>query len=185
VLFLDEADAIGQKRTQLNHSAMRGTVNQLLAELDDVGGSNDGVFVLAATNAPWDIDTALRRPGRLDRTILVLPPDPPAREAVLRLHLQDRPHDEVDLQPFVKATEGWSGADLAHLVDTATEAALLDAAETGQARAITARDLKAALKQIRPSTGPWLQAARNVAMFANEAGEYDELLSYLKQRKMA
>lgn len=185
VLFLDEVDAIGQKRTQLNHSAMRGTVNQLLSELDDIGNSNEGVFVLAATNAPWDVDTALRRPGRLDRTILVLPPDTAARDAVLRFHLKARPHEEMDLSPFVKATDGWSGADLAHLVDTATEGALLAAAASGNARPITNRDMKAALKQIRSSTGPWLQAARNVALFANESGDYDELLVYLKQRHLA
>jgi SpoVK/Ycf46/Vps4 family AAA+-type ATPase len=184
VLFLDEVDAIGQKRTQLNHSAMRGTVNQLLAELDDVGGSNDGVFTLAATNAPWDVDSALRRPGRLDRTILVLPPDAPARHAVLQMQLKDRPHERIDLAPLVKATEGWSGADLAHLVDSATETALLDAARTGRARPITARDITAALKHIRSSTTTWLESARNVALFANESGDYDELIAYLKQRRM-
>ena len=75
VLFLDEVDAIGQKRSQLRNTPMRSAVNQLLLELDDVGGGNDGVFLLAATNHPWDVDSALRRPGRFDRTLLVLPPD--------------------------------------------------------------------------------------------------------------
>ena len=74
VLFIDEVDALGQKRSQTRSSAMRGTVNQLLAELDGVGSDNEGVYVLAATNQPWDVDPALRRPGRLDRTVLVLPP---------------------------------------------------------------------------------------------------------------
>ena len=83
MLFLDEVDALGQKRSQLRNSALRKVVNQLLAELDDVSGNNEGVFVLGATNHPWDVDTALRRPGRFDRTLLVLPPDQPAREAIL------------------------------------------------------------------------------------------------------
>jgi hypothetical protein len=89
VLFFDEVDAIGQKRTALRAggSAMRGVVNQLLAELDGAGTDNDGVFVLGATNHPWDVDPALLRPGRFDRMLLVVPPDPPAREAILRLHL--------------------------------------------------------------------------------------------------
>ncbi len=77
VVFLDEVDAIGQKRSQLRTAPMRSAVNQLLLELDDVTGGNEGVFVLAATNHPWDVDSALRRPGRLDRTLLVLPPDEP------------------------------------------------------------------------------------------------------------
>src|SRR5258707_1019074 len=75
VLFLDEVDAIRQKRTQLRHTPMRSAVNQLLLELDDISGNNDGVFLLAATNHPWDVDSALRRPRRFDRTLLVLPPD--------------------------------------------------------------------------------------------------------------
>lgn len=185
VLFFDEVDAVGQKRSQLRNSAMRGTVNQLLAELDDVGASNEGVFVLAATNAPWDVDAALRRPGRLDRTLLVLPPDPPARTAILRLHLQDRPVAAVDLAKLVKATSGFSGADLAHVCDSAAEHALLDAARTGRARPIEQRDLEEALRQVRPSTLSWLQSARNVALFANEGGEYDELLAYLKKQRLA
>src|SRR5579871_6043920 len=84
VLFFDEIDALGRKRSLMRESAGRDVVNQLLAELDSLNGDNAGVFVLAATNHPWDVDTALRRPGRLDRTLLVLPPDRPAREAILR-----------------------------------------------------------------------------------------------------
>jgi hypothetical protein len=78
LLFLDEVDALGQKREHLRNSAgMRGAVNQLLTEMDSVKSNNDGVFVLGATNHPWDVDTALLRPGRFDRMLLVVPPDPP------------------------------------------------------------------------------------------------------------
>lgn len=184
VLFLDEIDALGQKRSQIRGSAMRGAVNQLLVELDDVGASNDGVFVLAATNAPWDVDGALRRPGRLDRTLLVLPPDEEAREAILRYHLKDRPVAGVELRRIVKATDGFSGADLKHLCDTASERALLDSARSGTARMIEQRDMDGALREVRPSTGPWMQTARNVAQFANDDGEYDDLLAWLKQKRL-
>ncbi|MEY9871337.1 SpoVK/Ycf46/Vps4 family AAA+-type ATPase [Streptacidiphilus sp. MAP12-33] len=181
VLFLDEIDALGGKRSNLRHSAMRGTVNQLLTELDGAGSDNEGVFVLAATNHPWDVDSALRRPGRLDRTLLVLPPDVPAREAILRYHLRDRPVAGVDVGKLVKATEGYSGADLAHLCETAAEAALLESATSGQVKMIGTGDLTGALKQVKPSIEPWLAAARNVALFANEGGIYDDLLAYLKR----
>lgn len=184
VLFLDEVDAIAQKRSQVRGSAVRGTVNQLLTELDDVSERNEGVFVLAATNAPWDVDSALRRPGRLDRTLLVLPPDPAAREAVLRYHLRHRPVAGVDLRKLVKATDGFSGADLAHLCDSAAEQALLDSARSGVARMIEQRDLEAALRDVSPTTGPWLEAARNVAQYANESGQYDDLHAYLRARKL-
>jgi SpoVK/Ycf46/Vps4 family AAA+-type ATPase len=184
VLFLDEVDALGQKRSQIRGAAMRGTVNQLLTELDDVAQSNDGVFVLAATNHPWDIDSALRRPGRLDRMLLVLPPDAPAREAILKHHLQGRPLASIDLPKLVKGTEGFSGADIAHLCDSAAETALLDSARSGVARLMGMADFQRGLKEVKPSTGPWFQTARNVAMFANESGEYDELLTYLRLNKL-
>jgi SpoVK/Ycf46/Vps4 family AAA+-type ATPase len=184
VLFLDEIDALGQKRTQLRGSAMRGTVNQLLTELDGVQSSNDGVFILAATNHPWDIDSALRRPGRLDRMLLVLPPDAPAREAILRHHLEDRPVANIELGKLAAKTDGCSGADLAHLCDSAAESALLDSARSGKVRMIEMRDFDRGLKEIRPSTGAWFQTAKNVAMFANESGEYDELVDYLRRTKL-
>ena len=184
VLFLDEIDALGQRRSQLRSNAMRGTVNQLLTELDGVGAANDGVFVLAATNAPWDVDVALRRPGRLDRTVLVLPPDQAAREAILRHHLKDRPVAKIDLASAARRTDGYSGADLAHVCETAAGRALMASAGSGTVRMIEMRDVEEAISEVKPSIGPWLESARNVALFANEAGVYDDLLAYLKKRKI-
>ncbi len=85
VLFLDEIDAIGHKRSNMHSTSMRTLANQLLAEMDGMESENEGLFLLAATNAPWDVDAALRRPGRLDRIVLVAPPDEPARAAILRV----------------------------------------------------------------------------------------------------
>ena len=183
VIFLDEIDALGGKRQSMRHNAMRGTVNQLLTELDGAQQDNEGVFVLAATNAPWDVDTALRRPGRLDRTLLVLPPDQEARIAVLKYHLRDRPIEGVDLAKLAKKTDGYSGADLAHLCETAAESALLDSAASGKVRMIGMSDLLAAAKEVKPSIETWFTAARNVAMFANDGGSYDDLLAYLKRTR--
>jgi SpoVK/Ycf46/Vps4 family AAA+-type ATPase len=184
VIFLDEVDAIGQKRSQLRSTPMRSAVNQLLLELDDVTAGNDGVFVLAATNHPWDIDSALRRPGRLDRTLLVLPPDEEARAAVFRYHLRDRPVAGIQLAALAAKTDGYSAADIAHICESAAELALLDSASTGQVRMIAQDDLLAAAGQVRPSLGPWFESARNVALFANDGGSYDDLAAYLKKRKM-
>jgi SpoVK/Ycf46/Vps4 family AAA+-type ATPase len=184
VVFLDEVDAIGLKRSQMRHSAARGTVNQLLEEMDGVSNANDGVFVLGATNHPWDVDVGLKRPGRFDRMLLVLPPDREAREAVLRYHLRQRPVANVDLRKLARKAEGYSGADLAYVCESAAEAALIDSARSGTPRMIEMRDLERALSEVRPSIGPWLDAARNVAQFANEGGMYDELLAYLRQRRL-
>src|SRR5208337_2076078 len=142
VLFLDEVDAIGQKRSQLRHTPMRSAVNQLLLELDDVSGNNEGVFLLAATNHPWDVDSALRRPGRFDRTLLVLPPDAAAREGVFRYHLKDRPVAGIDLAKLARQTDGYSGADIAHICETAAERALMDSVRRGEPRMIGTPDLE-------------------------------------------
>ncbi len=184
VLFLDEVDAIGQKRSQLRSTPLRSSVNQLLLELDDVAGGNDGVFVLAATNHPWDVDSALRRPGRFDRTLLVLPPDEPAREAVFRYHLRGRPVAGIELRKLAAMTDGYSAADISHVCESAAELALLDSARSGTVRLISQADLAAAARQVQPSLGPWFESARNVALFANEGGAYDDLAAYLKKRKL-
>jgi SpoVK/Ycf46/Vps4 family AAA+-type ATPase len=184
VLFFDEMDALGQKRSHLTHaSTMRNTVNQMLAEMDSVAADNDGVFVLGATNHPWDIDSALRRPGRFDRMVLVLPPDAPARAAILRYHLRERPVSEVNLDRIVRLTEHFSGADLAHVCTTAAERALATSMRTGRLHPLTTKDLEAAAGEVRPSTGPWFATARNLVAFANTDGEYDDLAAYLRRHK--
>jgi SpoVK/Ycf46/Vps4 family AAA+-type ATPase len=184
VVFLDEVDAIGQKRSQLRNTPMRSAVNQLLLELDDVASDNTGVFLLAATNHPWDVDSALRRPGRFDRTLLVLPPDGAAREGVFRYHLRERPVAGIDLNRLSRLTDGYSGADIAHVCETAAETALLDSVRLGEPRLIGQADLEAAVAEVRPSLGTWFETARNVALFANEGGAYDDLVAYLRKRRL-
>jgi len=185
VVFLDEVDALGQKRSHMRHNAARGTVNQLLTEMDGLSADNDGVFILGATNHPWDVDVALRRPGRFDRMVLVLPPDEPARQAIFKYHLRSRPIANIDLRELARRTDGYSGADLAYVSETAAERALLDSARSGTPRMIEMTDLLDALKEVRPSIGPWLDTARNVAQFANADGTYDELLGYLRKRRQS
>lgn len=185
VLFLDEVDALGQKRSQLrNYAAHRQVVAQLLTELDSVLQNNEGVFVLAATNHPWDIDSALKRPGRFDRSVLVLPPDPPAREAILSYHLAHRPVEHVDIPALARRTEGYSGADLAYICEAAAEFAMADSLATGDVRPIAMVDLVRACKEIKPSTSAWFQTAHNYAAFANEGGVYDDLLAYIRLHRL-
>ncbi|WP_336086039.1 ATP-binding protein [Nocardia sp. SSK8] len=184
VLFLDEVDALGHKRSQMQASStMRTVVNQLLTELDSATRGNEGVFVLGATNHPWDVDVALRRPGRFDRMIFVGLPDVAARQAILHYHLRDRPVAGIDLAALAARTDGLSGADLAHVCTAATQLAMADSVRTGQVRPIGMPDLDATLAQVRPSTGAWFESARNVVEFANGDGSYDDLARYLKRMK--
>lgn len=181
VLFIDELDSLGGKRSGYSNMGwMRNVVNQMLQEMDGVGANNDGVFILAATNHPWDIDNALLRPGRFDRVVLVTAPDPEARATILKLAFKDRPIAGIDLDEAVAATHGFSGADLTHLVASAAERAMSDSIAQGELRPIDMHDLRAALAEVKPSTGPWLQSARNVVDFANADGRYDDLKEYLE-----
>lgn len=184
VLFIDEIDALGQKRSQQRHSAGRNIVNQLLSELDSLGSDNKNLFVLSATNHPWDVDSALKRPGRFDRTILVLPPDKAARQQILSYHLTDRPTENLDLERIADYTERFSGADLAHLCESAVESALEDSINSGSARPVQQSDFENSVKLVKPSTGPWFETAKNYAMFANEGGIYDDLLGYVQKNKI-
>ncbi len=180
VLFIDEIDAIGQKRSQLKTSGLRTLVNQLLTEMDSLSSDNDDLFILAATNHPWDVDAALKRPGRFDRMVAVFPPDEPARHTIFEYYLKDKPLDgNIDSQFLVKASHLFSGADIAHTCNSAVEFALEDSIETGEIRPINMNDLKRAIQEHKASTRTWFETARNYAMFANESGTFDELLHYI------
>jgi AAA+ superfamily predicted ATPase len=180
VLFFDEVDALGAKRTDLRTSAVRQIINQFLAELDGVRGSNSGVLILAATNAPWHLDSALRRPGRFDRVIFVPPPDLPGRAEILRLLLRGKPAERIDHEHLAKKTADFSGADLQAVVDRAVEAKLMEAMRSGVPHPLTMKDLLEAAAKVRPSTLEWFATARNYVLYANQEGMYDEVRRYLK-----
>lgn len=183
VLFFDEVDALGASRADMKRSGGRQLINQFLSELDGVESNNDGVLCLAATNTPWHLDSAFRRPGRFDRVIFVPPPDETARKEILEIQLAGKPTDSVDTKKVAAKTIDYSGADLKAIVDRAVEAKLTEAIKTGMPKPITTRDLLSAAKDVRPSTRQWFSTARNHALYANEGGLYDEILDYLKIKR--
>ena len=180
VLFFDEVDALAASRSDLRASGGRQLVNQFLSELDGMNGRNDGVLVLAATNAPWHLDPAFRRPGRFDRILFVPPPDAIARAAILRLLCAGKPVQDVDYDHLGKKTENLSGADLKSVVDVAVEAKLREAMKAGVPRPLTTKDLLAAAGTVKPSTREWFSTARNYALYSNQGGIYDDIVKYLK-----
>ncbi|TWT56186.1 AAA family ATPase [Allorhodopirellula solitaria] len=183
VLFFDEVDALGASRSDMRRSGGRQMINQFLSELDGVETNNDGVLILAATNTPWHLDSAFRRPGRFDRVIFVPPPDAKGREAVLEIQLRGKPTDSVDHGKVAAKTEGFSGADLKSVIDVCVEQKLTEAIATGLPKPIVTKDLLTAAKTIRPSVNEWFATARNHALYANEGGVYDEVLDYLKVKR--
>ncbi|MBN2021334.1 MAG: AAA family ATPase [Pirellulales bacterium] len=180
VLFFDEVDALGASRCDMKASAGRHLINQFLAELDGVKSSNDGVLILAATNAPWHMDSAFRRPSRFDRILFVPPPDEPARAEILRILCRGKPSADLDWVHVARKAKDFSGADLKAVVDLAIEAKLTEAMKTGVPKPLATRDLVEAVKRIRPSTSEWFATARNYALYSNQGGTYDDILRYLK-----
>ncbi|RYY62590.1 MAG: AAA family ATPase [Chitinophagaceae bacterium] len=183
VLFFDEVDAMGASRNDLKQSALKHVINQFLAEMDGADSNNEGVLILAATNAPWSVDPAFRRPGRFDRIIFVEPPDEAARIEILQGILEGKPVGEIDLKKIAAATAEYSGADLKAIVDIAVEDKLRESMKAGSIQPIGTKDLQKAVKQHRATTTEWFASARNYALYANEAGHYDDILKYLKLQR--
>jgi SpoVK/Ycf46/Vps4 family AAA+-type ATPase len=167
----------------MKQSSGRHLINQFLQELDGIDSTNDGVLIIGATNTPWNLDPAFRRPGRFDRIVFVSPPDAVSRESILRLKLKNKPIATIDYQSIAKKTENYSGADLDALIDIAVEHKLEASFTDGIPKPIDTADLITALKKHKPSTQEWFTTAKNFAMFANESGLYDDILTYLKIKK--
>lgn len=185
VIFIDEVDALGAKRSDITSAPIRWTVSQFLVEMDGVAKNNEKVLVMGATNAPWNVDSALRRPGRFDRLLFVPPPDYESRIQILKIHTRGRKIDaRLDWAELAKKTEHFSGADLSHLVERATERVLQEALKSGNLREVTLKDFQAVLSSCKPSTMEWLRRSRNYVNFANQDGIYDELAAYLDKARV-
>lgn len=183
IIFIDEIDAIGGSRQESRTNALKMLTNQLLIELDKTRKQNDSILVIGATNMPWSVDNALRRPGRFDRVMLIPPPDYEARVELLRLDLQNRPHTDVDFKFLAQKTKDFSGADLKALCDKASDLAIKKSMETNSIIPLNTHYFMQALNDSKATTLEWLNTAKNYATYANESGIYDEILEYLKSNK--
>ena len=182
VLFFDEVEAIAQKRQHDSHASVNTGVSALLTEMDGFDSQNEAVLLLGATNVPWSLDSAFRRPGRFGRTIFVPPPDKVARKFILNRALVGRPvQDGLDLSDVVAKTSGFSGADLIDIVDTALDYAIEDSDSAGDIVPLNPSHFKEALAEVRPSTGEWFSQANAYATHANRDGLYDDLAAFLKK----
>lgn len=183
VLFFDELDALAYARSKSSSASTRTVVNEFLTQLDGLGKNNQGVLVLAATNMPWDVDDAMKRPGRFARQVFVPPPDESAREEMLRIKLTGVPVESLDLAALAARTPHCSGADIDGLIDLAKESAVLDGL-AGDERGLRMADFDAALQTQQPSTLEWLRTVRNVVKYAGEDASYRDVGAYLKQHRM-
>ena len=154
-------------------------MDTLLTEMENLGQPDKPILVIGATNTPWSVDLALRRPGRFDRVIFVPPPDQKAREEILKLHLRGKPSAEMDIARVASKLEKFSGADIRAVIDRAVEDVIKRAMLSGKTEPITSKSLLDAASSMRPSTTEWLATAYDYVRYSNEGGVYDQVKAYL------
>lgn len=180
IMFFDEIDALGFNRAK-SSVHLRGLVDTFLSEMEGVDTNTDQVLIMGATNMPWDVDNALKRPGRFDRLVFVAPPDEEARDLIFQLKLSGRYCDPIDTPRLAKRTEFFSGADLENVCERAAERVLSEILDTGVERPITTKDMEEAIGELQPSTLEWFRTVKNYVKYANQGGLYDEVEKYLSK----
>lgn len=184
VLFIDELDALGGNRQNLRQHHERMLVNQLLLELDGLQSHNQGVFVIGATNTPWYLDPALRRPGRFNNMVFVPPPSEKEREIILDLKTKTKPRESLNLSKIAKKTQHFSGADLQHLVEDAVELVIHRSMETGEICPLTDKEFADVIHKRKPTTLEWFSTAKNYATFSDVNKDYQIVLEYIKENRI-
>ena len=184
VLFFDEIDTIGYSRSKLSSEHMRPIVDQLLAEIDGVDSGTNELLLIGATNTPWDVDSAFKRPGRFDKMIFVAPPDKSARESIFKLKSEGKPMDkDIDFRLLAEQTSLYSGADIENVIEIATEMVIDEIMETGNERNISMIDICKAINQHEPTTLEWLHTIKNYVKYSNQSGLYNDVEKFLQKHK--
>lgn len=183
ILFFDEVDSIGYNRARLTSEHFRPIIEQFLVEIEGIDSNTDNILIIGATNMPWDVDSAFKRPGRFDKSVFIPPPDLDARAEIFRLKLSDRPVAPVDYLDLAARTELYSGADIENVVEVAVENVIAEIMETGRERSIDLNDLLLAIKKTQPSTLEWLRTIKNYVKYANRSGMFDDVERYLKDNE--
>ena len=184
VMFFDELDALAYSRSKASSEHTRTVVNEFLAQLDGFNQNNREVMILAATNMPWDVDPAMKRPGRFSRQVFVPPPDAAARAEMLAMKLRDVPAQPIDHDAVARVTAHFSGADMDGLIDRAKEYVLEEIITSGAERELTQDDLVRAVAEVAPSTFDWLRTARNLIKYAGGDPAYKDVERYLRKNKI-
>ena len=182
VLLFDEFEALGRRRNYNGAHSESTLISTLLQEMDGSDSDNEGLLFLAATNVPWSIDPAFKRPGRFDKTLFVPPPDRIARKFLLRKLLKNRPvSQDMEFDQIVERTSGFSGADLVSLIEVAIDYAIDETVDIDNIVPISTNHLHSALDDIRSSIGEWLGMAKGYVEYANQDGQYNDLKRFLKK----
>jgi SpoVK/Ycf46/Vps4 family AAA+-type ATPase len=171
IIFLDEVDAIGGSRANMQAGWEKKLISQLLIELDGLSSENKNVMVLGASNAPWEVDFALRRPGRLGRLVFVPPPDAAARADIFRIYLARKPFLDAHIDPVAlgEATTNYSADAIRQIVENAASIPWRQAIETGEERAINQADLLQAIAETPADLAEWTKLVGRYEEFAKQS----------------
>ena len=180
VLVFDEIDSLAPDRRSVRDTQTRNVVNQFLSELDGLCNDNHRILVIGATNSPWQLDSALRRPGRFDQAIFVPPPDEAAREQIIHLLAKDKPIAKLDAAHLAKSTDGFSGADLRWVFDRAAELALANAIHAGRTVPITMDSLLSITAVHEPSTRAWMDGVKEHLPATTQDALYNEVRKFMQ-----
>ncbi len=182
VLYLDNIDRAGTHPDTPEDAADRRLLSRLASEITSATSSR-GLFVIGGTTAPWDVDMTLLSNGRLDRSLVVLPPDGPAREMILRETLSDAPLSGVELPWIIERTRHFSVDDLVALADHAKALAAINA--LGDRIVVGPGEMTRAFREVRPAAPSWFsQILDNAVGGGNQDGMYDEVRSYMNANQL-
>lgn len=184
VLFFDELDALAFARSKSQSDYTRTLVNEFLNQLDGIGHDNSDILFLAASNMPWDVDSAMKRPGRFSKLTFIPPPDSAARLHILGLKLKDLPTSNLDLGAISGRLAHFSGADIDGFVEQLRELTVERYIESGREHELSQKDVDRVLKKYCASTEDWLATARNIVKYAGSDKTYQSVEFYLKANKM-
>lgn len=184
VVFLDALDTLADARRKPSGGVGRRLVDQLLRELDAIGVNKDEVLLIGATNAPWDVDDGLKRPGRFDRLVFVPPPDADARCRILAKIIADRPARRVDVRQLAEKAALFSGTDLARLVNDAYDRVIEQTLASATAPPADMSHFASALAEMRPSTLDWFARARRYVEVADREEPYRDVARLLESRDL-
>ncbi len=180
IIFFDEFEALGGDRTSgLAHE--KSAVAQLLTEIDGMDSKDQQILLLAATNEPWSIDPALRREGRFGKTIYVPRPDFNSRKQIIRIQMKNRPIDELELNKLATLTEGFSGADIKAVCESATDIPLRESMVTKKRRKINMKDMIAGINSTQSVMVQWFQKAKEQIVMNNLEDSFKEIMDDINE----
>jgi transitional endoplasmic reticulum ATPase len=185
IIFLDEIDSLLPRS---GPSYMKRIKNTFLQCIDGINSKKENLLIIGATNAPWLLDPAARRPGRFDKIIYVPPPDFQARKSIFQIHLKELISngmlgEDVNTDELALLTDGYTGADIKAICEEAKEAALKQALTRGDVRPVFMQDFITAIRKRTPSTLPWItEAIRSIKRY--KSYEFSEIIRKIRGDKI-